>query len=97
MQSNIFGVTHLNNNKPQKVVLLFIPEQSPYVLSQPLHPSQKTVKQNSKELKVELRVFLTHELMMCILGYGSSVKVLSPQRLALHVKAEAKAVLKQYS
>lgn len=91
-----FGITQLHGSKPYKVVLSFTPAQANYILSQPLHHSQKIIMQNEKEVRVELYVYLTQELKMMILGYGSGVKVLSPKKLVNEVREQARALNRLY-
>jgi predicted DNA-binding transcriptional regulator YafY len=91
-----FGITQVNADKPQRVVLSFTREQANYILSQPLHHSQKVILQNEKEVRVELLVYLTQELQMMILGYGQQVKVIAPKKLQENIKLQIKAMNKLY-
>ena len=92
-----FGITQINAAKPHKVVLSFTPKQAQYILSQPLHHSQKLIRQNEKEVRIELLVYLTQELQMMILGYGNGVKVIAPKKLVDDVKVIIKAMIRQYT
>ena len=76
-----FGITQVHGARPEKVVLSFSGVEAPYILSQPLHHSQRIVSQSDDELVVELEVYITTELEMCILSYGQKVKVLQPETL----------------
>lgn len=92
-----FGITQIHNEKPKKVVLSFSPQQANYILTQQLHPSQKIIRQNQKEVRIELNVFLTQELLMMILGYGTGVKVISPKKLVDDVREQVKTMMKNYA
>lgn len=92
-----FGITQIHNEKPQKVVLSFTPQQANYILTQQLHPSQKIIRQNQNEVRIELNVFLTQELLMMILGYGPGVKVISPKKLVDDVREQVKTMMKIYA
>lgn len=92
-----FGITQINDAKPETVVLSFTPSQAKYILSQSLHPSQQVILQNESEVRVELNVYLTHELIMMILSYGPEVKVLSPESLVMQIKEKAEAMRRLYS
>jgi predicted DNA-binding transcriptional regulator YafY len=81
-----FGTTHFHHAKPEKVILSFQPIQAKYVISQPLHHSQKVVFQNETELQIEMEVYITQELIMTVLGYGDAVKVLEPVGLIETIK-----------
>lgn len=75
------GITQIHDARPETVRLSFTPLQTPYILSQPWHHSQKLVKKTDAETIIELEVYLTHELLMAILGCGAEVKVLKPGKL----------------
>lgn len=68
------------------MVLSFTPYQAPYILTQPLHHSQKLLLKHEQELQIELTVYITAELVMMVLGYGDQVRVLQPQSLKERIK-----------
>lgn len=90
------GITQIHDVKPQRVVLLFSPQQADYLLSQPLHHSQNIIEQTNKAIKIELTVYLTHELKMMILSYGENVKVLEPSALQGEIKTCIKNMAQLY-
>jgi predicted DNA-binding transcriptional regulator YafY len=75
------GITQVHNAVPEKIVLAFSASQAPYILSQPLHHSQKTLKTTEGKVEIELELYITPELKMAILSYGDGVKVLQPASL----------------
>jgi len=81
-----FGITQVHAAKAEKVELFFTPQQSPYIESQPLHHSQKLLSNDEKGLHIQLKVYITHELIMSILSYGADVKVLAPKKLVNDIK-----------
>jgi len=81
---------------PQEIILSFNIFQGKYIKSLPLHESQDILKDNEKELIVKLYIYLTHDLFMEILSYGSNVKVLKPQTLADQIKEEFQKAIKNY-
>lgn len=66
--------------KPVKVVLKFTKFQAWYVITQPIHESQKVIMKKDHAL-VEIKVIPTYELRMLILGWGPDVEVLKPVTL----------------
>ncbi len=80
------GITQFHAAKPEKIVLSFTPAEAPYIAGQPLHASQKIIRQNAKELRIQLEVYITQELKMIILSYGPRVKVVSPKILRDEIK-----------
>jgi predicted DNA-binding transcriptional regulator YafY len=92
-----FGITQVHNTQPQTIILSFNELQAPYILSQPLHPSQTVLLQNEKELQVQLNVYVTQELKMAILSYGQNVKVLQPKALRSELKKVIEKMGENYS
>jgi predicted DNA-binding transcriptional regulator YafY len=92
-----FGITQIHEAKPEKVVLQFTAFQAPFVLNQPLHHSQKVLKQNDDFVEIEYHVYITTELIMTILSYGKQVKVLAPQKLKNQIKATVQEMAALYA
>lgn len=84
------------DEKPQEIILSFMPHQANYLLSQPLHHSQKILQQNETEFRISIEVVLNYELSERIKGYGSQVQVIKPASLAKEIAQEAAAVLALY-
>ena len=83
-----FGITQLNDGKAETVELLFKPVQAPYILSQPLHHSQQIISDDKNGLRIRLKVYITQELIMCILSYAANVKVLAPKKLSKQINQQ---------
>jgi predicted DNA-binding transcriptional regulator YafY len=87
-----FGIILPNENEePQTVVLSFTPFQGRYIKTLPLHASQKILLDNEQELRISLKIFLTHDFKMEILSFGENVKVIEPQFFAKEIKANLQA------
>ena len=80
------GIIQRHSKKPEKIILSFSTEQAPYIISQPLHQSQKIITESDTEVQVELFVYITQELKMTILSYGENVQVISPKVLKEEIK-----------
>jgi len=89
------GIT-ASNEKPKKVILSFNQQQGQYIKSQPIHFSQKIIKESKKELRIEIEVIESYELIVQLLGYGSSVKVIAPKSLKNSIIQECKKALENY-
>ena len=76
---DIIGVTRHENARLQLIKLRFDPQMAPYVLSKPVHGSQKVVLNNESGLIVSIEVIPNYELETLILSYGDRVKVLEPE------------------
>ncbi|NIG51993.1 WYL domain-containing protein [Chitinophaga sp. Cy-1792] len=89
------GIT-VHDGEPEQVLLAFTPRQAKYIKSQPIHASQKVIKDSEKECQIALNVVINHELIMTLLSYGSNVKVLKPASLTDKMKEEAGNMLANY-
>jgi predicted DNA-binding transcriptional regulator YafY len=80
--------------KPQKILLKFSPRQAWYVITQPIHSSQK-VREKKDHFLIEINVVPTYELIMLIMSWGPEVEVIRPKSLKdrifkLHMKCMEK-------
>ncbi len=92
---NALGVSMLD--KPaERIVLSFSPQIGRYLKTQPLHSSQKIVKDNDRECLIELHLVVNYELSMRILCYGADVEVLEPASLRAEIKQIATKMFTQY-
>ncbi|MGH2645623.1 MAG: helix-turn-helix transcriptional regulator, partial [Chitinophagaceae bacterium] len=53
---NIIGISISPDEKPKRVVLSFTPQQGKYIKTQPLHQSQKILKDNEEECCIEMEL-----------------------------------------
>lgn len=77
-----------SDEEPSDVVLSFAPYQGKYIKSTPLHSTQQILVDNEKELKIQLKVYLTHEFIAELLSFGDKMKILLPEELAKRVREE---------
>lgn len=89
------GIT-VTDEKPKKVRLKFNELMSPYIMSQPIHHSQKIVADDDNGITIEIEVLVTVELVTLILGFGDQVEILAPQELKENVKSALINALKKY-
>ena len=76
---DIVGVSFPLDGKVEKVLLQFSLRRFPYVVSKPIHGSQKTI--SPKEGLISLDVIPNRELESIILSFGDDVEVLAPASL----------------
>jgi predicted DNA-binding transcriptional regulator YafY len=82
-----FGIISPNEgNKPEEIILSFDPIQGKYIKTLPLHESQEILVDNENELKIKLKLFVTHDFIMEILSFGENVLVLQPKSLINEIK-----------
>lgn len=91
-----FGIIGPGNDLPQNIILSFTPFQGKYIKTLPLHQSQEILVDDDNELRVQLRLHITHDLVMELLSYGDNLKVLEPKELAIQMKKAHENAAKQY-
>jgi predicted DNA-binding transcriptional regulator YafY len=92
---DLVGVTRPENAKLQEIVLKFSPEVAPYVITKPIHPSQKH-KNKQTGLEVKIKVIPNFELEKLILSFGEQVKVISPQNFKKRISQRLKSAGRLY-
>lgn len=84
--THVVGVSVNQGEPPEEVVLFIDHSNAPYVQTKPIHHSQKIIEQNDQGVIVSLHVQINFELEREILGFGDSIKVISPSRLRSRIK-----------
>jgi hypothetical protein len=93
---HVIGVTVSAGQEPVDVQLFVHGDAAPYVLTKPLHHSQRVVETNAHGTVISLRVQHNYELEREILGFGDRVKVLAPERLRRCIREALVNALDQY-
>lgn len=94
---DVIGVSKMPNQTPQLIVIKIIREHAPYIITKPLHPSQKILKVDPDGTIFSIEVIWNFELEREILGFGEQVKILSPKRLSGKIQSRMKLTLAKYS
>jgi predicted DNA-binding transcriptional regulator YafY len=92
-----FGIISPTEELPEDIILSFEPIQGKYIKSLPLHESQQILVDNETELRIGLKLFITHDFVMEILSYGHFVKVIQPFSLVDEIKKAHNRAYKQYA
>ncbi|NLE34144.1 MAG: WYL domain-containing protein [Bacteroidales bacterium] len=75
---DIIGVTHQADTEPVDIDLFFTPEQAPYIITKPLHGSQRKISHDDKGLHIRIKVKPNYELEKLLMSFGDNLVVLSP-------------------
>jgi predicted DNA-binding transcriptional regulator YafY len=94
--SEIIGVTKPIDASEEIVELEFSKKLAPYIITKPLHQSQKNYP-NEEGLKVKYNLIVNYELEQVILSFGEGVKVISPIQLKTKIEDRLKMALVNYS
>ena len=91
-----FGIISPNDEEPQDIILSFDPFQGKYIKTLPLHDTQQVLVDNDVEMKIKLKLCLTHDLVMELLSFGDNMKVIEPKSLADQIKQAHEKAFRQY-
>ena len=96
---DVIGVTKSLQDTPTEVIFTIFGEQSQYVLTKPLHSSQRIIERHRKDRSITfgIKVVLNFELERLLLGYGENIKVLQPKSLADRMRAILQQAAERYA
>ncbi len=92
---DIVGVTRLNLPL-EKIVLYFNRDTAPYIMSKPLHGSQKIVRNSTDGVTLSLDVIPNYELETLLLSFGENVLVISPVKVKQKIAKRIEEASKNY-
>ncbi|GAB1447452.1 WYL domain-containing protein [Bacteroidota bacterium] len=92
---DIVGVTRSESGTQQEIVLKFSPEVAPYIITKPIHPSQKH-KNDPTGLEVKIKVIPNFELEKLVLAFAEQVKVVSPKDFRERISQRIKSASSLY-
>ncbi len=90
-----FGIIN-PDEEPEEITLRFNAFQGKYIKSLPLHDTQQILLDNEEELRVKLKLCITHDLLMELLSFGDNMKVIAPRSLAKQIKTIYQKAFQQY-
>jgi len=94
--SDTIGVTKNINQRDVEVVFWIDAAHAPYVITKPVHHTQKLLREDSSGKVFSIKVILNFELERELLGFGSKIRVLGPRVLVKQIKAQLKKTLENY-
>ncbi|MBS1529371.1 MAG: WYL domain-containing protein [Bacteroidetes bacterium] len=94
--SNVIGVTKSPNQRDTEVVFWIDNTHAPYIITKPIHHTQKLLKTEQDGMIFSIRVVLNFELERELLGFGSKIKVLGPRILVKQIKEQLRKTLENY-
>ncbi|GAB5525466.1 MAG: hypothetical protein Roseis2KO_33380 [Roseivirga sp.] len=83
---DVIGVSVSSGLEAEEVLLYVTHKHGPYVLTKPLHHSQRFIEKDNYGITISLHVQHNFELEKEILAFGDGVKVISPERLKRSIK-----------
>ena len=93
---DVIGVSVSEGLEAEELILWVDHHHAPYMLTKPLHQSQKLIEKNNSGYILSLEVQFNFELEREILGYGEHIKVLAPRCFRNRIKTKLKDTLELY-
>ena len=93
---DVIGVTVSENVRAQEIHIAINRSNAPYVITKPLHHSQKVIEKGPDGIVISINVQQNFELERVILGFGESMKVLKPERLRKRIKEKLELAVRGY-
>lgn len=91
---DIVGVSFPVDRNVEHVILHFSSHRFPFILSKPIHGSQKVI--NEGDRLISLDVIPNKELEAIILGFGEDVEVIEPQHFRTTIANKLKMAYEKY-
>lgn len=93
---NVIGVS-VSDSLPTEEVLIYVNHKhAPYLITKPLHHSQKEIKRDHFGVTLSLAVQLNFELEKELLGLGESIRILAPERLKRKIRERLNTASENY-
>jgi predicted DNA-binding transcriptional regulator YafY len=83
-------------NEVKQIIFRVSARQKPYLMTKPLHKSQKLVYEDSEGAVFSLHVKINFELQQELLAFGDLIEVLSPADLREHIVERIEKSLAHY-
>jgi len=93
---DVIGGTVFEEWEAEEIRLWIAPQEVPYVLTKPLHSSQKVIQSDQEGTIISLFLKMNYELEREILGLGEAVIVLTPEYLQEKNRLRLKLASKKY-
>lgn len=94
---DVIGVTVNEGNRPQTVHLAIDRTNAPYVITKPLHHTQKVVAKSTAGIEITIDVVLNYELEREILGFGECITVIKPLKLRERIQKKLEHAVERYA
>jgi len=92
--SQVVGVSININAKKEKVVLKVGYPDAEYMISKPLHSSQKILERNDNYVLIEMELIFNYEFETALLGFMNNCQIVRPNDLRNKLKKRAEEIVK---
>jgi predicted DNA-binding transcriptional regulator YafY len=93
---DVIGISKPKKTTIEKVVLLATSDLKPYIVTKPIHGSQKKISDDSNGYLFSIEVYINFELENLMLSYGETLKIIEPKSLQETIKNRLLKNLENY-
>jgi predicted DNA-binding transcriptional regulator YafY len=93
---HVIGASVPPDDQVQEIRLRFSVSRAPYILTKPLHPTQRTVAKTAAGTEISLQLIPTRELITLLLSFGADVMILAPESVRTRIQQEVERSLANY-
>ena len=93
---NVIGVSKNINSTPQRILFWANVEQSKYIKTKPVHPTQQVVEENQEGCTFSIEVVINMEMYSIFLSYGPGVKIIHPRNVQNYMRDKLRQTLGLY-
>ncbi|TWR29937.1 RNA 2'-phosphotransferase [Mucilaginibacter pallidiroseus] len=90
------GVTKTPGQRDCEVIFWIDRDNAPYVITKPLHHTQKVLNEDATGTIFSIKVILNFELERELLGFGAKMRVLGPRVLVKQIKGQLRKMIDNY-
>lgn len=95
---DVIGVSKNIKTRPRRIKFWASAEQSKYIKTKPIHPSQQVIEENSEDGSCifGINVVINYELFSVFMSYGPGIKVIYPRNVVKYMRNQLKETLGLY-
>ena len=93
---DVIGVTVKKEMQIEEVIFRVDEKNAQYIMTKPIHASQKRIGSDSKGVTFQLTIKINFEIERIFLGFGKDLEILSPDKLRKSIATNLNGALKNY-
>lgn len=95
---DVIGVSKNIKTRPRCIKFWASAEQSKYIKTKPIHPSQQVIEENSEDGSCifSINVVINYELFSVFMSYGPGIKVIYPRNVVKYMRNQLQETLGLY-
>ncbi|MDD6670113.1 MAG: WYL domain-containing protein [Bacteroidales bacterium] len=95
---DVIGVSKNIKNTPRRIKFWATREQSKYIKTKPIHPSQTLLRENPEDGSCifQIEVVINFEMYSVFMSYGPGIKILYPPQAVEYMRDKLKEAAKHY-